>query len=214
MNSTSPKTRAQIAPGATHVAGWLSPARQRELVAACREWSLPPAGMRTVRMPSGATMSARQVSLGWHWTPYRYSRTADDGTPVKPFPSLLGELARRAVAEVYGAAVPDYDPDVALVNFYDAAARMGMHQDKDEKSRAPVVSLSLGDACVFRFGNADGRGKPYVDVRLASGDLFVFGGPSRLAYHGVPKTFPGAGPGDIGLPSGRLNVTVRVTGLD
>jgi alkylated DNA repair protein (DNA oxidative demethylase) len=68
---------------------------------------------------------------------------------------------------------------------------------------APVVSLSLGDSCVFRFGNAANRGRPWTDVPLESGDLFVFGGPSRLAYHGVPKTLPG----------GRLNITLRESGL-
>jgi alkylated DNA repair protein (DNA oxidative demethylase) len=81
-------------------------------------------------------------------------------------------------------------PDAALVNFYDGDARLGMHQDKDERSDAPVVSLS-GDACVFRFGNTESRGRPYTDVELRSGDLFVFGGPSRFAYHRVPKLLPG-----------------------
>ena len=65
-----------------------------------------------------------------------------------------------------------------------------------------MVSVSLGAACVFRFGNTSGRNRPWTDVRLESGDLFVFGGPSRLAYHGVPKTIPGTGEPDIGLPSG------------
>jgi alkylated DNA repair protein (DNA oxidative demethylase) len=90
---------------------------------------------------------------------------------------------------------------------------MGMHQDKDERSDAPVVSLSIGDTCLFRFGNTETRGRPYTDVQLASGDLFVFGGPSRFAYHGVPKVYPGTGDPATGLASGRLNLTLRVTGL-
>lgn len=77
-----------------------------------------------------------------------------------------------------------------------------------------MVSLSLGDSCVFRFGNTRDRGRPRTDVLLESGDLFVFGGPSRLAYHGVPKTLPGTGNPGIGLPSGRLNITLRESGLD
>lgn len=89
---------------------------------------------------------------------------------------------------------------------------MGMHRDADERSGAPVVSLSLGDSCVFRFGNTASRGRPYRDVELRSGDLFVFGGPSRLAHHGVPKVLPGTGPEALGL-SGRLNITLRVGGL-
>ncbi|MFC7986094.1 alpha-ketoglutarate-dependent dioxygenase AlkB [Streptomyces sp. NPDC057336] len=102
--------------------------------------------------------------------------------------------------------------DIALINFYDADARMGMHRDADEKSRAPVVSLSLGDTCVFRFGNPGSRTRPWTDVELRSGDLFVFGGPSRLAYHGVPRVHPGTAPPELGL-TGRLNITLRVSGL-
>ncbi len=88
-----------------------------------------------------------------------------------------------------------------------------MHADRDEPSPAPVVSLSLGDTCVFRFGNADGRGRPWSDVRLESGDLFVFGGRPRRAYHGVPKVLAGTGPPGIGLDGGRLNITLRQTGM-
>jgi alkylated DNA repair protein (DNA oxidative demethylase) len=91
---------------------------------------------------------------------------------------------------------------------------MGMHQDKDEKSDQPVVSLSLGDTAVFRFGNTTNRNRPYTDVELVSGDLFVFGGPSRFAYHGVPRILPGSADPACGLAAGRLNLTLRTTGLD
>ena len=161
-------------------------------------------------------MSVQMVCLGWHWAPYRYTRTADDvdGAPVTPFPSWLGELGRRAVRDAFDdpALAAGYAPDVALVNLYADGARMGMHQDRDERSDDPVVSLSLGDACTFRFGNTVNRGRPYTDVELASGDLFVFGGPARFAFHGVPKVHPGSAPDGIGL-TGRLNITMRVTGL-
>lgn len=90
---------------------------------------------------------------------------------------------------------------------------MGMHQDRDEVSRAPVVSLSIGDACTFRFGNPDNRNRPYRDVVLESGDVFVFGGPSRLAYHGVTAIHPGTAPAGCGLAAGRINITLRETGL-
>ena len=217
------RERAEIAPGAVHVPGWLGHGEQRQLVIACREWARPPAGMRATRLPSGGVMSVQTVCLGWHWIPYRYSRTAEDvdGAPVKPFPGWLADLGRRAVRDAYGATNvaagddPDarYDPDVALINFYDGQARMGMHADRDERSLAPVVSLSLGATCVFRFGNTESRNRPWTDVELESGDLFVFGGPSRLAYHGVPKTRPGTGDPGIGLSSGRLNITLRESGL-
>jgi alkylated DNA repair protein (DNA oxidative demethylase) len=211
------RPRTEVSDGAVHVPDWLTGHEQRELVAACREWARPPAGMRATRMPTGAMMSVRTVCLGWHWLPYRYSRTADDvdGAPVKPFPSWLADLGRRAVAVAYGdaEAAAGYQPDVALINYYDGQARMGMHADKDERSLAPVVSLSLGASCVFRFGNPRTRNRPWTDVGLESGDLFVFGGPSRLAYHGVPRTLPGSGDPTIGLPAGRLNITLRESGL-
>ncbi|KMS78584.1 DNA repair protein [Streptomyces leeuwenhoekii] len=210
-----PRTRTEVAPGAVHVPDWLDAAHQRTLLDACREWARPPAGLRTVRTPGGGTMTARQVCLGRHWYPYGYARTVvdGDGSPVKPFPAWLGELGRRAVADALGAAQVDPAPyDIALVNFYDGDARMGMHRDADEASHAPVVSLSLGDTCVFRFGNTETRARPCTDVELRSGDLFVFGGPSRLAYHGVPRVRAGTAPPGLGL-TGRLNITLRVSGF-
>ncbi|WP_405941175.1 alpha-ketoglutarate-dependent dioxygenase AlkB family protein [Streptomyces sp. NBC_00207] len=216
-----PRERAVIAPGAVHVPDWLGAERQGELLAACRAWARPPAGLRTVRTPGGGVMTARQVCLGLHWFPYGYARTAvdGDGAPVKPMPGWLAELGREAVAAAYGTpggATDLPDPaaayDIALINFYGGDSRMGMHRDAEEKSAAPVVSFSLGDTCVFRFGNTASRGRPYRDVELRSGDLFVFGGASRLAYHGVPKVLPGTGPRALGL-TGRLNITLRVGGL-
>ncbi|MEV4286731.1 alpha-ketoglutarate-dependent dioxygenase AlkB [Nonomuraea bangladeshensis] len=210
-----PLPMREIAPGAVHVPGWLSMDEQRHLVRACRAWATGPVPMRHTRLPGGGVMSVQTVCVGWHWQPYRYTRLAHDvnGRKVADFPGWLADLGRRAVAEAYGRPADDYAPDTALVNFYDADARMGMHQDKDERSPAPVVSLSIGDTCRFRFGNTETRGRPYTDVELASGDLFVFGGPSRLAYHGVLKILPGTGDPSTGLAAGRLNVTLRVTGL-
>lgn len=122
-----------------------------------------------------------------------------------------GEAAAGATAGGGSAPVGEAY-DIALINFYDGDARMGMHRDADETSGAPVVSLSLGDTCVFRFGGTVTRARPWTDVELRSGDLFVFGGPSRLAYHGVPRVLPGTGPAGLGL-TGRLNVTLRVSGF-
>jgi DNA oxidative demethylase len=204
-----------VTPGAVHLPGWLSVERQRELVAACREWAKPPAGIRHTVMPSGGLMSVQTVCLGWHWVPYRYLPTADDGAPVKEFPAWLAELGREAVRDAYDDPGPAaaYQPDIALINFYDGQAKMGMHVDKDERSSAPVVSLSLGASCVFRFGNVGSRNRPWHDIELESGDLFVFGRESRYAYHGVIRTVPGTDRPQIGLQSGRLNITLRESGL-
>lgn len=211
--------RREVAPGAVHLPGWLGLERQQELVAACRRWARGPVPMRAAVLPGGHPMSVRTVCLGWHWQPYRYTRTADDagGGTVAELSDWLADLGRSALADAYAdpAAGAGYRPDTALINFYDAdaGARMGMHQDKDERTDDPVVSLSIGDTCRFRFGNTENRGRPWTDVELLSGDAFVFGGPSRFAYHGVPKVFPGTGDPRTGMHTGRLNLTLRVTGL-
>lgn len=211
------RPRRELGPGAVHVPGWLSLAQQAWIAERFHEWAAGPVPPRAASI-RGHEMSVKTLCLGWHWRPYRYSREAADvnGARVLPFPEWLVRVGRLAVAEAYGPgpAASAYTPDTALVNFYDDTARMGMHQDKDEVSREPVVSLSIGDSCLFRFGNTAGRTKPYEDLTLASGDLFVFGGPSRLAFHGVMKTYPGTAPEGCGIRPGRINLTLRVTGLD
>ncbi|MCU1485581.1 MAG: 2OG-Fe(II) oxygenase [Actinomycetia bacterium] len=202
-------------PDVTHVRGWLTFDEQRRLVDDFRVWAEPPAGLRHPRVPAGAVMTVQSVCLGWHWQPYAYSRTADDtdGAPVKPLPDHLVALARRAVADTVPDA-PTFHPDAAIVNLYAPTAHLGLHQDGEEPSDAPVVTISLGDTCVFRMAGVDRRTGPFTDVRLASGDLLVFGGRNRRIFHGVPKVLPGTAPPGLGLPPGRLSITVRETGLE
>ena len=88
-----------------------------------------------------------------------------------------------------------------------------MHCDGEEPADAPVVTISLGDTCLFRFAGVDRRTAPFVDVWLRSGDLLVFGGATRRIYHGVPKVLTGTAPAGLGLPPGRLSITIRETGL-
>jgi alkylated DNA repair protein (DNA oxidative demethylase) len=162
-------------------------------------------------------MSVQSVCLGWHWLPYVYSKTADDtdGAPVKPLPSELAKLGRDAVAEAYGRRrAAGYDPDAAIVNLYAPDARLGLHQDGEELSDAPVVTISIGDTCMFRFAGVGRRTSPFVDFELCSGDLLVFGGVNRRIYHGVPKVFPDTAPDALMLPAGRLSITLRETGLE
>jgi DNA oxidative demethylase len=213
--SPAERPRRELAPGAVHVPSWLTAAQQQWIADRFREWAAGPVPIRAARV-RGHEMSVRTVCLGWHWQPYKYTREAGDvnGRRVLPFPGWMVRLGRRALAAAGDpAAGENYTPDAALVNYYSRDARLGMHQDKDERSAAPVVSLSVGDSCTFRFGNTYGRGRPYQDVLLASGDLFVFGGPSRLAYHGVTKVHPGSAPAGCGLEEGRINITMRVTGM-
>ena len=210
------RPRKTVAPGATHVPGWLSLDQQRWVIGQYHEWESGPVPLHAAKV-RGYEMSVRTICLGWHWQPYKYTREATDvnGNRVLDFPDWMTQLARRAIVETSSdaRAGDDYTPDTALVNFYDDEAHMGMHQDRDERSLAPVVSLSIGDTCQFRFGNTTNRNIPYEDVTLASGDLFVFGGASRLAYHGVAKIYPGTAPEGCGLNDGRVNITIRVTGL-
>lgn len=202
-------------PDVVHVRGWLDRAAQAALVTQFRSWAQPPAGLRHPRMPSGHLLSVQSVCLGWHWRPYAYSRTADDtdGAPVKPLPPSLADLAVRAATETGMPGGERYVPDAAIVNLYAPGARLGLHQDGEEPSTAPVVTISLGDACTFRLAGVDRRTGPFTDVRLESGDLLVFGGANRRVFHGVPRVFDGTGPAGLGLPPGRLSITVRETGL-
>jgi alkylated DNA repair protein (DNA oxidative demethylase) len=208
--------RKVLLPGAVKIARWLSHDAQRSLAADFRQWALPPAGLRHPRIPSGHLMSVQSVCLGWHWEPYVYSRTAGDtdGAPVKPLPVALADLARAAVADAFGPeSAASYAPDAAIVNLYASGARLGLHLDGEEPSDAPVVTLSLGDSCVFRFAGVGRRTAPFTDVELRSGDLLVFGGPSRRIYHGVPKVLEGTASAALGLPPGRVSITLRETGL-
>jgi alkylated DNA repair protein (DNA oxidative demethylase) len=207
--------RREVLPGVVHVAGWLTPIAQRALVAQFCQWAIPPAGLRHPRVPNGQLMSVQSVCLGWHWQPYAYSRTADDTdhAPVKLLPEEIVRLGRAAVIDAYGERSEPFAPDAAIVNLYAPGARLGLHQDGEEPSGAPVVTISLGDTGVFRLAGVDRRTGPFTDVMLCSGDLLVFGGANRRIYHGVPKVINGTAPDGLGLPPGRLSLTLRETGL-
>ncbi|WP_369066198.1 alpha-ketoglutarate-dependent dioxygenase AlkB family protein [Kocuria carniphila] len=208
-----PRERQEPAPGAVHLPDWLDTERQAQLVTQCRVW-VRDSPMRHQVMPGGGRMSVQSVMLGRNWRPYRYGASAGPG--IQELPDWLVHMGQRAAADAYGELSElalNFEPDSALINYYDSQAHMGMHQDKDEYSAAPIVSLSLGDTCVFRFGNTETRTAPYQDIELRSGDLFVFGGPSRYAFHGVPKVYPGTGGPQLGMKhGGRLNITLRMTG--
>ena len=112
----------------------------------------------------------------------------------------------------YGDAGFSLEPDICLINYYAGDGRMGLHQDKDESRESleagtPVVSISIGDTARFQFGGFTRR-EPVQTLLLESGDAFVFGGPSRLRYHGVTRILPGSAPAGLGL-EGRYNLTFR-----
>ena len=200
------KARSDSVNGVRFLPGYLDRERQQALLAAIRDVIMQ-APLYTPRMPkSGRQMSVRMTNcgpLGWMTDAggYRYQRThPQTGAPWPPIPGLL--LA--AWSELAGYPHP---PEACLVNHYGPTARMGLHQDRDEEDMtAPVVSLSLGDSCLFRFGGTK-RSDPTRTVRLASGDAVVLGGAARLAFHGVDRIIGGS---STLLPEGgRINLTLR-----
>ena len=123
------------------------------------------------------------------------------------------EWARRSPG-ARRAGMPNGARMSVSTNFYNGDARLGMHQDREELAADPVVSLSLGAACVFRVAGTEHRGRPWKDLELCSGDLVVFGRENRLAFHGVPNLLPDHDVSAIGLERGtRINITLRVSGL-
>lgn len=209
--SREPAT-VQVAPGATWLRSWLSLDDQSRLIAECRALMDGPAGGYVPTVRGGGKMHVRMMCLGRHWNPltytYQSSRNDHDGLPVASIPESWIGLASAAASETGFA----FRPDICLINFYDADGRMGLHQDKDEGAASleaglPVLSVSLGDTARFLFGGLRRR-DPVESMLLESGDVFVFGGPSRLRYHGVARTLAGTAPASLGL-AGRFNLTFR-----
>lgn len=195
-----------------HLAGWLTEDEQRTLAARCLALGSGEPGFYTPVVRGLHPMSVRMLCLGRHWNAvtYRYEqvRSDVDGLPVPPLPDTFAELAVR-IARHAGF---DMRPDVCIVNWYGGGSRMGLHRDADESPAAiargvPVVSLSLGDTALFRWGGLRRR-DPVETVHLASGDAFAFGGPARLRYHGVSRILAGTAPAGLGF-DGRLSLTLR-----
>ncbi len=188
------------------IPGFLDRHSQAALLTALRA-VLSAAPLYVPRMPkSGKPLSVRMTNcgpLGWvsDEAGYRYQPLhPETGQPWPPLPPLLID-AWEALARY------PHPPESCLVNYYGPAAKMGLHQDRDECAfDAPVVSLSLGDTCLFRIGGLR-RADPTRTVRLASGDAVVLGGDARLAFHGVDRIMPGS---STLLPyGGRINLTLR-----
>lgn len=209
--------RPTLPPGVFHLPGHLDLRSQAWIVGQLRRLARGPVPPHSPRI-QGHRMSVSTLCLGWHWSPYQYTRRAIDvnGHHVPPVPDWLVRLGHQAlIAAGQTETAAGYLPDVAIINYYPPGATMGMHQDKDEaNTTAPIVSVSLGDTCTFRLGNTTTKTKPYQDILLRSGDVLIFGGPARLAYHGVPKVFPHTAPPGCGVDQGRFNITLRVTGFD
>lgn len=193
--------------GIRHLPGYLDRAGQQQLLEAIRSVVTQAPLYDPVMPGTGKPMSVRMTNcgrLGWVTDKergYRYQPLHPvTGEPWPPIPPMLVELWR---------AVTDHPrlPEACLVNFYGEDARMGLHQDKDEKDfSAPVLSISLGDSCQFRIGGLS-RKDPTRSVKLASGDIIVLGGQGRLCFHGVDRIYPGTS--TLLRQGGRINLTLR-----
>lgn len=185
--------------------GYFSAVAQEQLVARLRD-CLTQAPLFQPVTPRGTPMSVRMSAAGQYgWISdrkgYRYEARHPSGQEWPPIPDALMTM--------WQDLVPDARlPECCLINWYDEAAKMGMHQDKDEADLSqPVVSVSLGDEALFRMGNQT-RGGKTESVWLRSGDVVVLARTARRAYHGIDRVRPQS---STLLPKGgRINLTLRV----
>ena len=213
--------RREVLPGVVHVPGWLD-ARDpapRSWRSSGRGRSRPPGcaipGCRAVTPDERAVGVPRLAlaALRVHPDRRRHRRRPGEAAPGRASSTWPARPSRRATAPRSEAA-RRFAPDAAIVNLYAPGARLGLHSDGEEPADAPVVTISLGDTCMFRLAGVDRRTGPFTDIELRSGDLLVFGGANRRIYHGVPEGLRRHRPrrGSASRP-GRLSITVRETGL-
>jgi DNA oxidative demethylase len=203
---TMPLAAIAVAPGVDHFPGFLNRAAQEALRDEVQA-ILAEAPLFRPRMPrTGKPFSVRMSNcgpLGWvsDEAGYRYQPTHPE--TGRPWPAIPERLLEAFATIAPGAPAPE----ACLINYYPADARMGLHQDRDEDElTAPVVSLSLGDAALFRVGGLNRNG-PTRSFRLASGDAMSLTGEGRLAFHGVDRIL--AGSSTLILEGGRINLTLR-----
>ena len=194
--------------GMQHFPGRLASPAQKALLEAVKEITkaVPFAQARTKMGLTSAAMT-NCGSAGW-WSDlkgYRYeTRHPETGAPWPPLPEIFLKTVAEVVAD---SPWPDFIPDACLINFYGEGAKMGLHQDRDEKNFAqPIVTVSLGDAADFLIGGMTRRERATALI-VKSGDVMIMGGESRLRFHGVRKIYPGTSP----LPelTGRISLTFR-----
>jgi alkylated DNA repair protein (DNA oxidative demethylase) len=193
-------------PGLAYHPGFLARDQQESLRDLLREL-LAKAPFYTPVMPrSGRPFTVRMSNLGpLGWVSdragYRYQPThPETGGAWPAIPPMVMDVWR-------GVSFYPHEPQACLVNYYREGAKMGLHRDEDEEDfAAPVVSISLGDTAIFRIGGTERQGKTET-LKLASGDVLVMGGASRLRYHGIDRVLPGTS--TLLKDGGRLNLTLR-----
>lgn len=201
------KAEISLQSGLRYLPGRLSRPEQEDLVENIRQ-VVAEAPLYVPVMPgSGRPMSVRMTNcgpLGWVTDKergYRYQATHPvTGLPWPAIPQVLLDLWR----DISGHPK---DPEACLINFYADDAKMGLHQDRDEADfSAPVLSISLGNTCLFRIGGL-ARAERTKSLKLESGDVFLLGGEGRLCFHGVDRIYPGTS--TLLKSGGRINLTLR-----
>jgi alkylated DNA repair protein (DNA oxidative demethylase) len=196
-----------MAEGAVLLRGLAKPV-EGDLIADLRD-IVEQAPFRHMVTPGGHRMSVAMTncgSVGWitDRTGYRYD--ANDPETGKPWPAMPRSFRELAEQAADHAGFGGFSPDACLINRYQPGARMSLHQDKDEDDfAAPIVSVSLGLLAIFLFGGLKRSDKP-LRFRLRHGDIAVWGGPARLAFHGVAPLADGE---HALLGRQRINLTFR-----
>ncbi len=194
-----------LAPGVLLWREYFARAQQKALVEEVLAREVEAPFYKPVMPKTGAPFSVEETNLGplgWvsERSGYRYAPLHP--YTDKPWPDIPATLLALWDA-LTGYPAP---PECCLVNLYRAGARMGLHQDREPAVDAPVLSVSLGDDALFRFGGPARKG-PTQNVKLSSGDVLMFGGPARLMFHGIDRIVPAS---STLLPGGgRINLTLR-----
>ena len=196
----------ELAPGLRYVPGYLDRDAQIGLLEDLRA-IVRDAPLFQPTMPrTGAPFSVRITNcgaLGWMSDREGYRYASVHPVSRRSWPAMP-EAVMRAWRDL---AAYEREPEACLVNYYASGARMGLHQDRDEEGfAAPVLSLSLGDTAVFRFGGTERRG-PTRSIKLESGDAVILSGAARLVFHGVDRILVGSS--TLLTEGGRFNLTVR-----
>ncbi|KGD95596.1 alpha-ketoglutarate-dependent dioxygenase AlkB [Rhizobium sp. YS-1r] len=193
--------------GIRHLPGYLDRADQEHLVELIRG-VVAEAPLYVPEMPgTGKPMSVRMTNCG----PLGWVTDRERGYRYQPFHPATGKPWPAMPQELLGlweklAGYPKL-PEACLINFYSDDAKMGLHQDRDETDlEAPVLSVSLGNSCLFRVGGLNRKDKT-GSFRLSSGDVVILGGEGRLAFHGVDRIYPGTSM--LLNNGGRINLTLR-----
>ncbi|XP_062214176.1 uncharacterized protein LOC133915154 [Phragmites australis] len=221
-----------LRPGMVLLNKFLKPNDQVKIVKLCQQLGVGAGGFYRPSYRDGAKLNLWMMCLGMNWDPDSRSygdKRPFDGAQPPNIPEEFRKFVQDAIQASHqfleqgrGAAnaeeeLPPMSPDICLVNFYNSSGRLGLHQDKDETRTSlvkglPVVSFSLGETAEFLYGDVRDVDK-VSKVDLESGDVLIFGGTSRLIFHGVsnvkPKTAPKWLTDETSLRPGRLNLTFR-----